>query len=43
MPLAISFEAMEEMNSLLSDETRQEMDDFMGKYCSGPPDIAALL
>jgi hypothetical protein len=43
MPLAISFEAMEEMNSLLSDETRQEMDDFMGKYFSGPPEIAALL
>jgi hypothetical protein len=43
MPMAISFEAMEEMNSFLSDETRQEMDDFMGNYFSGPPEIAALL
>jgi hypothetical protein len=34
---------MEEMNSFLSDETRQEMDDFMGNYFSGPPEIAALL
>ena len=43
MPFAISFEAMEEMNSLLSDETREEMDDFIGEYFSGPPEIAALL
>lgn len=43
MPFAISFEAMEKMNALLSDQTREEMDDFMGKYFSGPPEIAALL
>lgn len=43
MPFAISLEAIEEINSLLSVETREEMDDFTGKYFSGPPEVAELL
>jgi hypothetical protein len=43
MPFALSMEAMDEMTSLLSAKSLGEMDDFIGKYFSGPPEVAALL
>ena len=43
MPLALSLSAMEEMTSLLSEKSLGEIDDFIGKYFSGPPEVAALL
>jgi hypothetical protein len=42
MPFAVSLEAMDEIAALLSDETLGEMDDFMGKHFSGPPELAEL-
>jgi hypothetical protein len=43
MPFALSFDAMEEMTSLMSAQSLGEMDDFIGKYFTGPPEVAALL
>jgi len=43
MPFAISFAAMEEMSALMSAKSLGEMDDFIGKYFTGPPEVAALL
>ena len=43
MPFAVSLEAMDEIASLLSDETLDEMDDFIGKHFTGPPELADLL
>ena len=43
MPFALSIEAMEEMSELLSAKSRGEMDDFIGQYFSGPPEVAELL
>ena len=42
-PYAISNEAMEEMNELLSQKTRDILDDFIGEHFSGPPEIAEIL
>lgn len=43
MPLALSLEALEEMNELISEKSRGEMDDFTQKHFSGPPEIAEWL
>ena len=43
MPFALSLSAMEEMTSLLSTKSLGEIDDFIGKYFSGPPEVAELL
>lgn len=43
MPFAISFAAMEEMSALMSAKSLGEMDDFIGKYFTGPPEVAELL
>lgn len=43
MPFVLSLEAIEELTGLLSAKSRGEMDDFIGRYFSGPPEVAALL
>jgi hypothetical protein len=43
MPFALSMQAMEEMTALMSAKSLGEMDDFIGKYFSGPPEVAELL
>lgn len=43
MPFALSSEAIEEMSDLLSVASRDEMDDFIGTYFTGPPEVAELL
>lgn len=43
MPFALSFEAMDEISGLMSEKSLGEIDDFIGKYFSGPPEVAALL
>jgi hypothetical protein len=43
MPFAVSLEAMDEIAALLSEATLGEMDDFIGKYFTGPPEVAELL
>ena len=43
MPFALSMEALNEMTNLLSEKSLGEIDDFLGKYFSGPPEVAALL
>lgn len=43
MPFALSFEAMDEMSGLLSEKSRGEIDDFIGQYFSGPPEVAEIL
>jgi hypothetical protein len=43
MPFALSFEAMDEMTALMSAKSLGEMDDFIDKYFSGPPEVAELL
>lgn len=43
MPFAVSLEAMDEIAALLSEETLGEMDDFLGKNFTGPPELAELL
>ena len=43
LPFALSMEAMDEMTSLLSEKSLREIDDFMGKYFTGPPEVSALL
>jgi hypothetical protein len=42
-PYALSGEAMEEISELLSEKTREVLDDFIGKHFSGPPEIAEIL
>ncbi len=42
-PYAVSEIAMEEISTLLSDETIDQLDDFKGKYFTGPPEYADLL
>jgi hypothetical protein len=42
-PFALSMEAMEEMTALLSEKSLGEIDGFMGKYFTGPPEVSALL
>ena len=43
MPIALSFEAMDEISSLMSAESLGEIDDFIGNYFTGPPEVAELL
>lgn len=43
MPFALSMEALDEITSLMSEKSLGEIDDFMGKYFSGPPEIAEML
>ncbi len=42
-PYAISGAVMEEVNELLSEKTREVLDDFIGKHFSGPPEVAEIL
>lgn len=42
-PYALSGEAMEDISNLLSEKTREVLDDFIGKHFSGPPEIAEIL
>ena len=41
-PYAIGPKAMDELTDLLSNETLDQMDDFMGKYFTGPPEVNEL-
>lgn len=43
MPFAISFEAMDEISNLLSEKSLGEIDDFMGRFFTGPPEVAEIL
>jgi hypothetical protein len=43
MPFALSLAAMEEITGLMSAKSLGEIDDFIGQYFSGPPEVAALL
>jgi hypothetical protein len=42
-PYIISLEAMEELTELLSDETKDEFDDFKKNLLGGPPELEELL
>lgn len=42
-PYAISDDAMDEISELLSNDTIDELDNFKGKYFTGPPEIAKLI
>lgn len=42
-PYAVSDLAMDEISELLSAETADELDDFKGKYFTGPPELADLI
>lgn len=42
-PYAISDDGMDEISALLSNETLDMLDDFKGRYFSGPPEVAELL
>lgn len=42
-PYAISDKAMDEISELLSQETIDQLDDFKGKYFTGPPELAEIL
>jgi hypothetical protein len=42
-PYAISDEAMNLIGDLLSDKTIDQLDDFKGRYFTGPPELAAIL
>jgi len=41
-PYAIGPQAMDELTDLLSNKTLGEMDDFMGQYFTGPPEVNEL-
>ena len=41
-PYAIGPKAMDELTDLLSNKTLGEMDDFMGQYFTGPPEVNEL-
>jgi hypothetical protein len=43
MPFALSMEALDEISSLLSAKSLGEIDDFMGKYFTGPPEVSEIL
>lgn len=43
LPFALSMEAIDEMSGLLSEKSLGEIDDFMGKYFTGPPEVSAIL
>jgi hypothetical protein len=43
MPFVLSLEAIDEITSLLSEKSLGEIDDFMGKYFSGPPEVSEIL
>ncbi len=43
LPLAVSFEAQEGLNELLSKKTRDFFDDFTKEHFSGPPGIEELI
>lgn len=43
MPFALSVEALQEINDLLSAKSKGEIDDFIGKYFSGPPEVSEIL
>jgi hypothetical protein len=42
-PFALCMETMDEMTALLSEKSLGEIDDFMGKYFTGPPEVSAIL
>jgi len=42
-PYAIGLDAMNQLSELLSNETLDIMDDFMGKHFTGPPEINELI
>jgi hypothetical protein len=42
-PIALSVEALDEMSMLLSPKSRGEIDDFIGKYFTGPPEVSEIL
>ncbi len=42
-PYAIGLKAMDALTQLLSNKTLDIMDDFMGKYFTGPPEINELI
>ena len=42
-PYAISGAVMEEVNELISEKTREVLDDFIGNHFSGPPEVAEIL
>jgi hypothetical protein len=42
-PYAISDQATDEISELLSQETVDQLDDFKGKYFTGPPELADIL
>ncbi len=41
-PYMISMKAMDEISELLSEETKDEMDDFKNTYLGGPPELEEL-
>ena len=42
-PYAVSGGVMEEVNDLISEKTREILDDFIGRHFSGPPEVAEIL
>lgn len=42
-PFAMSDEAMEQISALLSAQTLEELDNFKGKYFTGPPEVSRLI
>jgi hypothetical protein len=42
MPFLLSGKVMDDVADLLSDETIDELDDFMGEYFGGPPELEEL-
>lgn len=42
-PYALSDEAMDEISGLLSNDTTDQLDDFKGRFFTGPPEFAELL
>lgn len=42
MPFLLSGKVMDDVANLLSDETVDELDDFMGEYFGGPPELEEL-
>ena len=41
-PFAVSGEEVEAMSEILSEKTKDEFDDFIGRHFSGPPELAEL-
>ena len=42
-PYSVSGAIMEEVNELISEKTREILDDFIGQHFSGPPEVAEIL